>query len=114
MKLRDQDLDALRRGIAKQERERLTREDTQRRCEHIADREYVQTPELRPARDLRVGDRLLASDSGQDFYVSATVTYVGARTPDGKPTARDMWVEASDHSGRALSNDGLVLLVRRP
>lgn len=74
--MRQRDIDALREGIREQERAAINAENTERFVARIFARERVPRVALIRARDLRKGDRLAATDSGQGFYVASTLTKV--------------------------------------
>lgn len=116
---RDKDIDALREGIREEVRREIHLADSKAIMEKIFRRQYIDEVDVFYAEDLQVGDVLVGSDDGTTFYRKAIVKYVGTSTPDGKPSARDLWVEysgedvgTSGSGGTALRRDQLVLLER--
>lgn len=115
----DKNIEALRIGIAEQERKRLDTERIDALLERLRKRIRVEGNIITvPAIALLEGDQLVASDDGTSFYVAGTVLRVARTTEEGKTPARDWWVsvrctEAANGStyGTALSSDQRVLVV---
>lgn len=119
MRMRQRDIDALRIGIAKQEREAVLEEQSKISFDRIMARERVTEVELRRAADIRAGDRVLAIDSPpRGYYVYATVrSNTKSVTDEGERCSLDRWI-ALDHAeggsgGSAVLDDDVILIERK-
>lgn len=93
MRMRQDDIDALRIGIAAQERDRLLAERSKDSIERVMRRQHPDDVATIPAHKLMNGDVLCASDNGYSFYRWAKITQVGS-------TARgDLWIEYKIYDG---------------
>lgn len=113
--LSNEDLAALRIGIAEQERQRLDRERIREDFARRLNREPVDDARVVLARELDAGDTLLDCEWGRNFYTYARVTGVDP-SREGMRDG-DVWVEFEDiehgsAGGTTLKRHAPVLIAR--
>lgn len=115
----DKNIEALRIGIAEQERKRLDREHIDAYMERLYKRTRVEADNVLfvPVIALLAGDRLVATDNGTDFRVSGIVRRIDRATEEGGKPAGDWWVtvdyaesESGSSYGHAFKSDQRVLV----
>lgn len=116
----DKNIEALRIGIAEQERKRIQDEESERIMQKLFARHHVPADEIKlvPVIALLEGDRLVATDDGASFWVCGKVRRIDRFTEEGQRPAGDWWVTVDRHEaalggasyGHAYDNDSNVLI----
>lgn len=118
----DKNIEALRIGIAEQERKLARDEAAEQNLQRLFARHYVPVDDTKfvPAVALLEGDMFLASDDGIRFWVCGTVRRIDRFTEEGNRPAGDWWVTVDQSKaaggssyGHAYRNADKALIARR-
>lgn len=116
MRLTGRNLEALRSGIAEQERKRIEDERTAENIASLMARNYIHDDEIAILRAgvVMAGDVLVATDDGHTFWVAGVVRRIERTTEEGKKPAGDWWLTVDRANGgsygRALKDTDPVLI----